>query len=59
MIRGRGGRGLFRGGCGRGRGRQYLNKAVIECFRCHKLGHFQYKCPDWEKRANYTELEEE
>lgn len=45
-IRGRGGRGLFRGGRGRGRGRQYLNKAMIECFRCHKLGHFQYECPD-------------
>lgn len=58
-IRGRGCTGLFRGGRGRGRGRQYLNKAMIECFRCHKLGHFQYECPDWEKRGNYDELEEE
>ena len=34
------GRGVLRGGCGRGRGRQSLNKAIIECFKCHKLGHF-------------------
>jgi len=40
------GRGSFRG---RGRGRQSLNKAEIECFRCHKLGHFQYEYPTWEK----------
>ena len=45
-IRGRGGRGVFRGGCGRGRGRLSLNKAIVECFKCHKLGHFQYECPD-------------
>jgi hypothetical protein len=56
--RGRG-RGMFRGGRGRGRGRQPINKAVIECFKCHNLGHFQYECPDWEKKANYAELEEE
>jgi len=56
--RGRG-RGLFRGGRGRGRGRQSLNKATIECFKCHKLGHFQYECPDWEKQANYVEFDEE
>ena len=40
------GRGVFRGGCGRGRGRQSLNKSIIECFKCHKLGHFQYQCFD-------------
>ena len=50
---------MFRGGRGRGRGRQSLNKVIIECFKCHKLGHFQYECPDWEKKANYAELEEE
>ncbi|RDX85060.1 hypothetical protein CR513_33802, partial [Mucuna pruriens] len=53
-IRGRGGRGR-----GRGRGRQSLNRSIVECFKCHKLGHFQYECPDWEKKANYAELEEE
>lgn len=56
--RGRGGFG-FRGGRGRGRGRTPSNKALVECYKCHKLGHFQYECPDWEKRANYVELEEE
>ena len=25
---------------GRGRGRQQFNKAIVECYRCHKLGHF-------------------
>ncbi|XP_019459937.1 PREDICTED: uncharacterized protein LOC109359697 [Lupinus angustifolius] len=56
--RGRG-RGVFRGGHGRGRGRQPLNKAIIECFKYHRLGHFQYECPSWEKKANYVELDEE
>ncbi|XP_024193672.1 uncharacterized protein LOC112197283 [Rosa chinensis] len=37
---------VFRGGRGRGMGRQPLNKAIIECFKCHKLGHYQYECPD-------------
>ena len=50
---------MFRGGRGRGRGRQSLNKAIIECFKCHKLGHFPYECPNWEKKANYAEFEEE
>jgi len=57
-TRGRG-RNMYRGGRGRGRGRQTSNKALVECFKCHKLGHFQYECPDWEKRANYAELDEE
>uniref|UniRef100_A0A2N9EXA4 Integrase catalytic domain-containing protein n=1 Tax=Fagus sylvatica TaxID=28930 RepID=A0A2N9EXA4_FAGSY len=45
-------------GRGRGRGRQAFNKAIIECYKCHQLGHFQYECPKWEKEANYAELEE-
>lgn len=56
--RGRG-RNMMRGGRGRGRERQHLNKAAIECFKCHKLGHFQYECPEGDKKANYVELEEE
>lgn len=47
--RGRGrDRGAFRGR-GRGKGRQPFNKAIIECYKCHQLGHFQYECPKWEK----------
>ncbi|GAU33764.1 hypothetical protein TSUD_393260 [Trifolium subterraneum] len=39
----------------RGRGRQ--SKDSIECFKCHKLGHYRNECPDWE--ANYVEHREE
>ena len=56
---GRGGRGsgAFQGR-GRGRGRQAFNKAIVECYKCHQLGHFQYECPKWEKGAHYAELNE-
>jgi len=46
--RGRGNRGRGRGG----RGRQSFNKALIECFQCHKLGHFQYEYPAVTKQAH-------
>lgn len=52
------GRGSFRGR-GRGRGRQAFSKATVECYKCHKLGHFQYECPSWSKEANYAELDKE
>ena len=55
--RGGRGRGAFRGR-GRGRGRQAFNKAIVECYKCHQLGHFQYECPKWEKGAHYAELDE-
>lgn len=42
-ARGRG-RGGFRGR-GRGRGRQQFDKSTVECYNCHKLGHFQWECP--------------
>ncbi|CAL1375693.1 unnamed protein product [Linum trigynum] len=53
---GRGGRGLGRGyGPGRGRGRGW-NKEAVECFKCHKLGHYKYECPDWynDQHAHYV-----
>nr|DAD19456.1 TPA_asm: hypothetical protein HUJ06_020919 [Nelumbo nucifera] len=56
--RGRGGRSASRGR-GRGRGRQGFNKAFVECYKCHNLGHFQYECPNWEKGVYYAELDEE
>ena len=54
-----GGRGRGRGRGGRGRGRQFFNREHVECFKCHKLGHFQYECPMWEKNANYAEFDDE
>lgn len=59
--KGRGGtsRGHGRGGRGRGgRGRSF-NKELVECYKCHKLGHFQFECPSSEKQVNYVEFDEE
>ena len=65
------GRGLggFRGkGRGRGKGRQLpynqgvqFDKASVECYQCHKLGHYQYECPDKEKetKVNFAETKGE
>ncbi|MCH85552.1 retrovirus-related Pol polyprotein from transposon TNT 1-94, partial [Trifolium medium] len=39
------GRGRFNS---RGRGRGKQNKETVECFKCHKLGHYRNECPDWE-----------
>lgn len=41
------------GGRGRGKGRHSFNRDMIECYKCHKLAHFQYECPTLEKEANY------
>ncbi|CAJ2635130.1 unnamed protein product [Trifolium pratense] len=47
------GRGRNNGGRGRGRGRQ--NKEFVECFKCHKLGHYQSECPEYEGNVHYAE----
>jgi len=55
--KGRGGRTWIRGRGGRGRGRH--SKEFIECFKCHKLGHYQNECPSWEENdANYVEFDD-
>ena len=41
------GRGSFRG---RGQGRQTFNRATVECYNCHKLGHFQWECQSKRRR---------
>jgi hypothetical protein len=57
------GRGSFRGrGRGRGRGTREGNfgKSFVECYNCHKTGHFQWECPHKrEEKANFAEIEEE
>nr|GEU60672.1 hypothetical protein [Tanacetum cinerariifolium] len=44
-------------GRGRGRGRLSFNKETIECYNCHKLGHYSYECPH-SKEANYAGFDE-
>ncbi|PNX67946.1 copia-type polyprotein, partial [Trifolium pratense] len=64
--RGYGGRGdnsNTQRGRGRGRGRggrgAKINKESVECYKCHKLGHYQSDCPSWdEDNANYAEFDE-
>ena len=53
--------GNFRGGNfrGRGRGRSFVNRSAINCFRCGKQGHYQFECSSLEKGVNYTEFDEE
>ena len=41
------------------KGKTTIQQELVECYKCHKLGHFQYECLDWERGAYYAELEEE
>lgn len=55
--KGRGrGRSNYRGR-GRGRGRAFVKKETIECYNCHKLGHYAYGYPN-AKEANYDGFDE-
>ena len=27
---------------------------LVECFQCHKLGHYQYECPGAHKQVHYA-----
>ena len=53
------GRGSFGRGHGRGRGRGSFNKSLVECYKCHNLGHYQFECPNAEKKVNFVEFNEE
>ncbi|XP_024924134.3 uncharacterized protein LOC112489589 [Ziziphus jujuba] len=49
----------YEGGRGRERGRVGFNKAIVECYRCHKLGYFQYECHSGNKETNYADFDKE
>lgn len=57
------GRGCYRGGGSYRGGRinqgRKFDKSNIECFNCHKKGHFRNECPSWDGTANYAEFEED
>ena len=36
-----------------------IDKSIVKCFNCHKLGHFQWECPSKEKGENFAKTQEE
>ncbi|PNX74679.1 copia-type polyprotein, partial [Trifolium pratense] len=42
---------------GRGRGRQQ-SRDLVQCYKCHKFGHYQSNCPEWDN-VNFCEIDEE
>ena len=45
------------GNRGRGRGRQA--RELVECYKCHKLGHYHHESHSWEsENANYAEFDD-
>ncbi|CAJ2675758.1 unnamed protein product [Trifolium pratense] len=54
-----GGRGRGRSSSSRGRGRGRINKESVECYKCHKLGHYKNECPSWEESAKYAAFDDE
>ena len=47
--------GSFRGR-GREQGRQTFNRATVECYNCHKLGHFQWNVKARRRRQTMQRL---
>ncbi|GJT03883.1 retrovirus-related pol polyprotein from transposon TNT 1-94 [Tanacetum coccineum] len=45
-------------GRGRGRGRTMQSRDTIDCYKCHKLRHYQFECPEWNKETNYAAIGE-
>ncbi|PRQ55909.1 putative RNA-directed DNA polymerase [Rosa chinensis] len=60
--RGRGRFNSYSRGRGRGQGSRF-DKSNIECFNCHRYGHYRSECPTFFRgqgeRSNYAEIEEE
>ncbi|GJW40798.1 hypothetical protein Tco_0066643 [Tanacetum coccineum] len=44
---------------GRGRRRRTMqSRDMVECYKCHKLRHYQFEFPDWNKETNDTAIDD-